>query len=473
MHSLSRIPSIFSSRQATKLNTAVISRVSVRSYYQIAPEPFHYFPGHEPTVTTVENAVSCVKSGNRVFIHSAAAAPQALIKGLIERGRSGELKNVEICHMHTEGNTDYAKEEFKGIFRANTFFTAGNIRPHINSGNAEFTPIFLRDIPRLFRENRLPVDVAMISVSPPDRHGYCSIGPSVDITRSALQAADIIIAMVNKNIPRTLGDSIIHKCHFNYMVECDEPLHCPDPGPISPAEMKIGSLIASNLVADGATLQMGIGRLPDAVAKGLVHHKNLGIHTEMCSDGAMDLVMCGALTNALKNVERGRMTTSFALGSRKFMDFLDDNPSIVFRDTEYVNNPAIIASNPKVTSINACIEIDITGQVVSGTIGNKIFSGVGGQVDFVLGAMLCRDGGRPIIACTSQTPKGVSRIVGYIQQGAAVTTSREHVHYIVTEYGIAELFGKTLKQRARALIDIAHPGDRENLEKIAKERNLM
>jgi len=396
--------------------------------------------------------------------------PASLVKALINHGDSGKIKDVEVIHIHTEGPAGYADKRFveAGIFRPNCLFTGANIRKSLNDGYADFTPIFLRDIPLLFRKNVLPVDVALISVSPADSHGYHSLGVSVDVVRAAIQSATIIIALVNDQVPRTFGDGFIHRSHFNFVVEESVPLPTRKPEPLGEVENKIGEFIAENLVDDGSCLQKGIGKIPDAVLSRLQDHKNLGIHTEMLSDGILNLIDKGVITNAKKSAHPGSIVTGFAVGSKKLYDFFHENPVMRFLDIAYVNNPTVIARNSKVTAINSLIEIDLTGQIVASTIGTRVFSGIGGQLDFQLGARFS-DGGKAILAFPSLTPKGESRIVPFIKKGAAVTTSREHVDWIVTEHGYVNLFGKTLKQRAKALISIAHPSQRFALTKAAQE----
>ncbi|XP_064649750.1 4-hydroxybutyrate coenzyme A transferase-like [Lineus longissimus] len=439
--------------------------------FHYSPEPFHPIPNKWPKWMTAEEAVSVINSDWRVFIHGAAATPIALIDALTKHGKQSRLKNVELIHIHTEGVAEYTKPEFEGIFRSNCLFIAGNARKAVAEGRADFLPIFLSEIPHLFRRKILNLDAALIQVSPPDKHGFCTLGPSVDCTRAAIQNAKYIVGQVNPYLPRTFGDGVIHLSHFDAVVECEMPLPSGKPSVLTLEERKIGRFIADNLVQDGATLQMGIGSIPDAVLSKLENHRDLGIHSEMFSDGVVDLVEQGAITNAHKKLQTGKIVGGFAFGTKRLYDFLDDNPFVVLYDISYVNSTAIISQNPKVTAINSCIEVDLTGQVVSDSIGTRMFSGVGGQVDFIRGAALGQDGlGKPIIAMSSTTKKGESKINPFIKEGAGVVTTRAHVHYIVTEYGIAYLFGKNLRQRAYELIRIAHPDHRERLEKAAFER---
>ncbi|ESO89952.1 hypothetical protein LOTGIDRAFT_234063 [Lottia gigantea] len=431
---------------------------SKRNFYLYTPEPFHPFPDRHPDWKSALEAVRAVKSGDKIFLHGAAATPVRLVEALAEHSINHNLKDIEIIHIHTEGPASFTKPEFEGVIRSNSLFIGSNVREAVNRGSADCTPIFLSEIPLLFRRNIINLDVALISVSYPDEHGYCSLGPSVDCTRAAVQNAKVIIGLVNHNMPRTFGDSMIHQSHIDVMVEDKyTPLPERPPKPLTDVETEIGRLIAENLVHDGATLQMGIGSIPDAVLSQLGNHWNLGVHTEMFSDGIIDLVEKGVITNSKKVIQTGKIVSSFAVGSRKLYDFMDNNPYVCMLDVSFTNSTAIICQNPKVTAINSCIMVDLTG--------------VGGQVDFIRGAALGLDGlGKPIIAMPSTTKKGESKIVPVIAEGSGVTTTRAHVHYIVTEYGIAYLFGKTLRQRAYELIKIAHPSHRESLEKAAFDR---
>ena len=415
---------------------------------------------------SVKEAVSHLSSNSRIFIQGAAMTPNVLVDAMCER--SHELKNVEIIHMHTEGKAAYADYPCNEAFRINSCFVGKNVRSAINSEYGAYIPIFLSEIHLLFRRNILPLDVAFIHVSPPDKHGYCSLGVSVDIALPAIETAKIVIAQVNPQVPRTRGDGIIHISDIDYAIEVDVPLHATIPTEPTEIEKAIGYNVAS-LIEDGATLQMGIGNIPNAALANLHNHKQLGIHTEMFSDGIIPLIEKGIVTGEKKIKKRGKVVTCFAMGTQKLYDFIDDNPIIHFREAAYTNDTAIIRRNPKVTAINSAIEIDLTGQVCADTIGKYQYSGVGGQMDFIRGASLS-EGGKAIIAMPSITTKGYSKIVPYLKEGAGVTTTRAHVHYVVTENGIVNLFGKNLKQRAKALIEIAHPDYQENLEKEAFER---
>ena len=418
---------------------------------------------NNPHYVTAEEAVKNIRSGERVFLHSAAATPQLLVDALTARGH--ELGGVELVSIHTEGAAPYLDPRFDGIFHLNTFFVGANTRAAVANGMASYVPVFLSEIPGLFRSGRMPLDVALIQVSPPDKHGFCSLGVSVDITNAAIETARHVIAQVNENMPRVHGSGIIHVSAMDALVRCDNPIFEMVPPPPSPIESKIGAFIAE-LVEDGATLQTGIGGIPDAALRSLRGHRDLGMHSEMFSDGVMELVECGALTGRKKVKQSGKIVAGFCMGSRALYDFVDDNPLIEMRDISYVNDTAVIRTNPRVTAINSALEVDITGQVCADSLGSNQYSGVGGQVDFIRGAALS-PGGKPIIALTSLTSRGQSKIVSRLKPGASVTTSRAHVHYVVTEYGVAYLYGKNLRQRASALIAIAHPNHREQLEREA------
>ncbi|MEL7120885.1 MAG: acetyl-CoA hydrolase/transferase C-terminal domain-containing protein [Bacteroidota bacterium] len=411
-------------------------------------------------------AVSVIKSGDKVFMHSAAAAPQVLSEALA--GRASELKDVQIYHLHVEGPAPYAYEEYQESFFVNNLFTGKNTRKAIRDGRADFIPIFLSEVPYLFREKIIDLDVAVLQVSPPDHNGYCTLGVSVDASLAAAQSAKIIIGELNPNMPRTRGDGDIHISKFTKVVEVDYPIpevNIPEPTEI---EMNIGKHIAG-LVEDGATLQMGIGAIPNAALKAMSNHKGLGIHTEMFSDGVLELVEKGMITNEHKVKHRNHIVSGFLTGSKKLYEFVHDNPLVRMLDIAYVNDTAVIRQNPKVTAINSAIEIDLTGQVCADSIGTYIYSGVGGQMDFMRGAALSK-GGKPIIALPSTTRKGISRITALLKTGAGVVTTRAHVRYIVTEYGVADLYGQNLRTRAKRLINISHPDHREELEKAAFER---
>jgi acyl-CoA hydrolase len=416
---------------------------------------------------TAEEALAVVKPGDRIYVHGSAQTPTLLLKGLAHHAH--RLKDVELVFISVYGDMQIDKPEYAGIFNINSMFVSASIRKDVNDGRADYIPVFLSEIPELFKRNILPIDVALVHVSPPDDHGYCSLGVSVDIARSAVNTAKHIIALVNPNVPRTHGDGLIHSSRFDSMVYCEDPLYEVKFGEkVTEIELTIGKHVAG-LIEDRSTLQMGIGSIPDAVLQSLTHHKDLGVHTEMCSDGIIDLFEKDIINNKFKNIHPNKTVTAFALGTRQLYDYVDDNPAFQFLDIDYVNDPHVIRRNNKMIAINSAIEIDITGQVCADSIGTYQYSGVGGQMDFMRGAALS-EGGKPIIALPSRTKKGLSRIVSVLKPGAGVTTTRAHAHYVVTEYGVAYLFGKNLRQRARALINIAHPDDREELEKACFER---
>ncbi|MEM7185601.1 MAG: acetyl-CoA hydrolase/transferase C-terminal domain-containing protein [Bacteroidota bacterium] len=411
------------------------------------------------SITTAAEAVKIVTSGDRVFLHTAAATPSRLIQAMTDR--HSELKGVEIVSAHTEGPVPYASDTFEHNFSINCFFVGKNIRPYVQRGRAHYIPIFLSEIPTLFRSGRMPIDVALVTVSPPNSKGFCSLGCSVDISNAAIDTARFVIAQVNPNMPFVHGNGIIHMSKIHSFVEVTDSLYERESKPRTPIEDAIGKHIAG-LVEDGATLQMGIGGIPDAALSNLIHHKNLGIHTEMCSDGIVDLVERGIIDGSRKKTDPGKIVSGFAFGTRRIYDFIDQNPIVNMMDVGYVNDTRTIRQNPKVTAINSAIEVDLYGQACADSIGTKHYSGVGGQMDFVRGATLS-EGGKAILALPSRTRKGIPRIVPTLKTGASVVTTRAHVQYIVTEYGVASLYAKNLKERAKAMIGIAHPEDRDSL----------
>jgi len=417
-------------------------------------------------IVSADEAVSYIQSREHIFVHTAAAAPQQLVHALAKR--HNELRKVQIFHLHTEGEAPYTRPEYENSFSTHVFFTAKNVRSAMKTGQADYIPVFLSEVPHLFNRGIIHLNAAMVQVSPPDKHGFCSLGISVDGTRAAIINADTVIAQINPNMPRTHGDGLIHQSEIDYGVEVDDEIPEHHPAELTDVELKIGRHCAG-LVENGATLQMGIGSIPDAVLSSLENHKNLGIHTEMFSDGLIPLIQSGVVNNSKKKVHPGKVVGSFAMGTRRLYDYMDDNPLIQMLDCAYVNDTAVIRRNPKVTAINSAIEIDLTGQVCADSIGTYQYSGVGGQMDFIRGASLS-EGGKPIIAMPSTTGNGQSKIVPFLKQGAGVVTTRAHVHYIVTEYGVANLYGQSLHRRARALIDIAHPNHREELEQAAHKR---
>ncbi|MEO8234350.1 MAG: acetyl-CoA hydrolase/transferase C-terminal domain-containing protein [Flavobacterium sp.] len=411
-------------------------------------------------VSAIE-AVKIIKSNDRIYVQAAAATPTILTKALTER--ASELRNVEICHLHTEGEAAYANPELSESFHVNSFFIGKNVRHTLAAGNGSYTPVFLSELPYLFRKKVVPLDVVFIHVSPPDIHGYCSLGVSVEATLAAIENAKTVVAQVNSKMPRTFGDGILHVSEIDYLVEVDTPIYGHEMDAISPIEDKIGTYIAS-LIEDKSTLQMGIGSIPNAALTKLTNHKNLGLHTEMFSDGVIDLIEKDVINCNYKGICRGRTLATFLIGSQRLYDFVNDNPFVEMRESSYVNDTSKIRKNPKMVAINSAIEVDVTGQVCADSIGARMYSGVGGQMDFIRGASLS-DGGKAIIALPSITKKGDSRIVPYLKQGAGVVTTRSHVHYVITENGIADLYGKTLIQRVSQMVKIAHPNHQEWIEK--------
>lgn len=417
---------------------------------------------------TAEEAVKVIKSGDRIHLSSVAVTPHALIRAMVERGRNKEFENVRIQHIHTEGPAPYAEAEFEGIFQLESFFVGGNVRKATQAGYADYIPVFLSETQKLIRQGYLKVNIAMVQVSPPDKHGYVSLGTSVDATLAAIETADVVIAQVNKFVPRAWGDAMISIKEIDYFVEHDEQLYIHNNAPLSETERAIGRNVAA-LVEDGACLQMGIGGIPNAVLAELGNHKDLGVHTEMFSDGILPLVEKGVVNGKRKQIDKGKMVASFLMGSQALYDFIDDNPEVAMMDVGHTNGIQVIRKNHKVTAINSALSVDITGQVCADSIGTTHYSGVGGQIDFIRGAGHS-EGGKPIIAMPSITSKGVSKISATLMEGAGVVTTRSNMHWLVTEYGAINLYGKTLQDRARAIISVAHPDHREMLDKAAFER---
>ncbi|KAI9197071.1 acetyl-CoA hydrolase/transferase family protein [Polychytrium aggregatum] len=444
------------SRRALRLSSQLTC--SARAYHSGKPGP--------KVCATADEAVRAVKSGDRVFVHGVAATPIPLLTALAKR--HDELRQVEFCHLHLDRPNPCATEEYAKSFVTNNFFIGANQRKLVDRGFSSYIPTFLSEIPSLMRRGLVTPDVAFLNVSPPDKHGMCSLGVEVATALPATQTAKILIAQINPSMPRTHGYSFVHYSNLDYVFHVDEPLPCHVSSEPSEVEAKIGKIIAG-LVSDGATLQMGIGAIPDAVLASLSNHKDLGIHTEMFAERAIDLIQSGVVTNLHKTFMPSKTVTSFVMGSQRLYDFVDDNPGISFWDASVANNPRIIGSNPKVTAINSAVEVDITGQVCADSIGTKMISGVGGQVDFERGAAISQ-GGVPIICLPSTAKNGESKIVLTLKEGAGVITTRNHTHYVVTEYGAAYLFGKNMVERAAALIEIAHPDHREELERGAFER---
>lgn len=400
-----------------------------------------------------------IQSHHRVFVHGAAATPTVLLKALVEE--APRLAGVELIHLHTEGECKYAHPSLSQSFRVANLFVGANMRSYLDGENVDYLPCFLSEIPSLFRSRRRPIQVALLHLSPPDQHGYCTLGTSVDVARAAVDVADILIAQINRQMPRVHGDGFVHIDQLDAYVEVDVPLPQSLPRALSDIDEAIGRHVAS-LIEDGSCLQVGIGSIPDAVLAQLNQHKNLGIHSEMWSDGVLSLIKSGVVTNSMKTVHPGKTISAFVMGSQNVYDYINDNPSVVQLPSDYVNNPNVICRNKKTVAINSAVEVDLTGQVCADSVGRRIISGVGGQMDFMRGAALS-EGGKPIIALPSRTKEGKPRIVRFLKSGAGVVTTRAHVHYIVTEYGIADVYGKTLYEREQALIEIAHPEDREML----------
>lgn len=425
------------------------------------PPQTSWLEEYKRKVTTAADAVSHIKSGDSVYIQSHAATPVPLIDALVDR--SGSLADVEIIHIMTMGSAAYINPQYAKSFRVHALFIGQNVRQAVNKGRADYTPVFLSEIPSLFLSRRIPLDVCLIQVSAPDKHGYCSHGLSVDCTLAARKAARLVIAEVNTQMPRTLGRSFVHISRIDHIIESDRPLPELIPRPFDDVSKAIGLNVA-DLVDDGATLQLGIGSIPDAVLACLTSKRDLGIHSEMISDGVLDLVDAGVITNDRKTLLPGKTAVSFVMGSKRLYNFVDNNPSVEFQTSDYINDPMVISQNYKMTAINSALQVDLSGQVCSDSVGERLYSGFGGQVDFIRGAARAQDG-KAVIAIRSTASGGkVSRIVTNLSKGSGVVTSRADVHYIVTEYGVADLFGKNLRQRARALIDIAHPDFRETLE---------
>ncbi|MBQ7254114.1 MAG: acetyl-CoA hydrolase/transferase family protein [Bacteroidales bacterium] len=417
---------------------------------------------------SADEAVKVVKNGDHVHFSSVASAPQVLIKALCRRADAGELKNVFIHHLHTEGPAPYTDEKYNGIFFHQAFFVGANVRKGVQAGYADYIPVHLSETQKLYRCGALPCDVAMVQVCPPDKHGFVSLGTSVDATLAAIECAKTVIAVVNRHVPRSWGQAIIPLSKIDLFVEDNTPLEPATFTQPNEIETAIGKNCAA-LVEDGACLQMGIGAIPNAVLAQLGNHKDLGIHTEMFADGVLPLVEKGVITGANKVTDPGKMVSTFLMGSQEVYDFIDDNPMVSMMDVGYTNDPYIISQNPKMTAINSALQVDLTGQVCADSLGTKFYSGVGGQIDFTYGASLSK-GGKAIIAMPSVTNKGISKIAPTLTLGAGVVTTRAHIHYLVTEYGAVDLYGKSLQERAKAIISIAHPDHREELDRAAFER---
>jgi acetyl-CoA hydrolase len=421
-------------------------------------------------VTDADTALTSVQSGNRVYLAGGSGVPKELIGGLIRR--ASEIRDVELTHILTFAEAPYVDPQFQGAIRVNALFIGPNVRQAVHAGLADFTPVFLSEIPGLFRHGQLPLDAVLISLSPPDEHGFCSFGVEVGTTKPAAESARIIIAEVNRQMPRTLGDCFIHVSRLHHIVEVDYPLPEAPQGGTTERHLLVGQHIAE-MIPDGATLQMGIGSIPDAVLQNLGSHKDLGVHTELFSDGVIDMVEAGVITCARKTFHPGKIISGFLFGSKRLYEFVHNNPIIEMHPTDYVNDPFNIAQNEKMVAINSALQVDLTGQVCADSIGPQIYSGVGGQVDFIRGAARSKDG-LPIIAFLSTAKKdSISRIVPLLNKGAGVVTTRNDVHYVVTEYGVASLFGKTIRQRAHELINISHPKFRDELTAAARELEYL
>jgi len=422
-------------------------------------------------VTTAEDAVRIIRSGDHVWIHAGCNNPEELVRAMV--ARAGELQDVEVTHLMTFGCADYALPRYEKSFRHRSLFTGANVRHAVNEGRADFVPVHLSEIPRLITSGALAVDVALIQISPPDEHGFCSYGVGVECTKAAAERARTVIALVNRRMPRSLGDSFIHVSRLGSVVEVDRPVvELPPAGEVGAVARAIGGHVAE-LIENGATLQMGIGEIPDAVLLFLKDKRDLGVHTEMFSDGVVDLFESGVVNGEAKTLHRGKIIASFVLGSRKSFDFLDNNPFVEFHPSDYVNDPFVISQNEKMVAINSALAVDLTGQVCADSLGRDIYSGFGGQLDFIRGAARAKRG-KPIIALPSTARGGrVSRIVDVLAEGSGVVTTRADVHYVVTEHGIAWLHGKSLRERAQELIAVAHPDFREELRAAARRRRLL
>ena len=430
---------------------------------------------YEARVTTAEQAVRAIQDGNRVFLTGNASVPQKIVAALVDYATN--LTGVEICHTLIIGPADFVDPSMAGHLRSNTVFVSDNIRAAVQEGRADFTPVLLSEFPLLFKRRVLPIDVALIQVSTPDEHGFCSLGVEVGLTKSPAEMARVVIAEVNQQMPRTLGDSFIHVSRLTHIVPVNYPLPQLVMAKAGGSETieKLASFIAE-LIPDGATIQIGIGAIPDTVLRYLKDKKDLGVHTELFSDGLIDLVEAGVVTNARKSLHPGKIVAGFILGTGRLYEWVHDNPLIELHRTEYVNDPFVIAQNERMVAINSAIEVDLTGQVCADSIGTKLYSGAGGQLDFIYGAARSK-GGKPVIAlpstATLKDGTRVTRIAAMLKPGAGVVTSRNHVRYVVTEYGVADLHGKTIRQRARDLINIAHPDFRADLESQARKLHYL
>jgi acyl-CoA hydrolase len=421
-------------------------------------------------MVSAEEAVASVRAGDQLYVQAAAAAPSVLLDALV--ARASELEDVKLVHLHVEGPAPHLAPDMAGHFRHRALFIGANARAAVNEGRAEYVPVFLHDVPDLFLSKLMPLDGVLINVSPPDAHGYCSLGTSVEGTLAAVRAADLVIAQINHAMPRTLGDGFVHVDQIDFGVEVDILPYENGPTVIGDVERQIGGFVA-DLVPDGATLQLGIGAIPAAVAAALLDRRDLGIHTEMFSDGVVDLVEAGVVTGRRKELNRGKIVSTFMMGTRRLYDFVDDNPMVEMRPADYTNDTSVIRRFSRMTAINSAIQVDLSGQICADSIGRRLFSGVGGQMDFIRGAALAPEG-RAIIALPSTAARGtVSRIVPFLDEGSGVVTTRAHVRTVVTEWGIAELYGRSIAERARDLIGIAHPNFRDDLAAQARQTHYL
>ncbi|KAK8793300.1 hypothetical protein WA158_004659 [Blastocystis sp. Blastoise] len=457
---------MFAINQAVKCGVRATS--SFRSIATLR-NPMIPTPGKQCKICSPEEAVRCVQSDDKVYLHMAASCPVPLVNALTETSIERGLKNVEMVHLLTEGTAPYTDPKYKDVFSTRGLFLTKNTRKAVNSGNADYVPVFFNMIPQMFKQGILKVDCCFIQVSPPDENGMCTLGIGSECVPAALSTCKYIVAEINDKMPRTYGDVYIHISNIDYAIKTSRDIPLVPPAKGNEQTAAIGKIIAENLIKDGATLQVGIGTIPDAVLACLHNHKDLGVHTEMFTDGMVDLIKSGAVNNSKKIDDNGKSTTTFVMGTQKTYEYVRENPLVTFREVGYTNDPFVIMKQPGFVALNSCIEMDLTGQIVSDSIGTSIFSGFGGQVDYLYGA-LRNPQGVPIIAIPSTTPKGASKIVPFLRPGAGVVTSRAHVRYIVTEYGIADLWGKSLRERARALINISHPNHRQSLYDAAVQQ---
>lgn len=447
-----------------------LSTQKTSTSFRTLSAPFH---GKTPKYGSLSEAVSLIKSNSDIYVHGPFNTPSELLEEICRQVKNGKLDNLRMSHILLDGEIPWTKPEYHGKIHSNCLFVCDKFRKSVNQGDTDYTPIFLSEAPELFYRGIIPVDVALFTVTPPDENGFCSMGLTVNCGYDALRVAKKAIALVKDDLPFTYGDAVIHSSHFDMLVHSERPVMClsDDSSKLSESEAAVGKKIAENLIDDGATLQLGIGAIPDSALSQMKNHKNLGIHSELIGNGVIELLKCGVITGTQKSVDPGKVVACFAIGNKDFCNYVHKNQTFEFRCCSYTNDTRVIRKQHKMTAINSAIEIDLTGQVCSDSIGTLFYSGFGGQVDFIYGTSVADDGeGKPIIAITSTTPKGISKIVPSLRMGAGVVTTRGHIRYVVTEYGIAQLWGKTILQRAYELIKIAHPDHRESLEKAAYER---